>query len=275
MDWNSPLWLRFMTEVAGQAHLTVFTGVKYSLPAQLLQEEALRSRNTNLTLLEDLHNNPPRLNHTAKSYPLDLGMPPGVTGCLQMLMCSPSEYITDELWTRLHKLYVSCDSDGSRVRLARWAGAVTVAPRGLRRERGGVQVGTRCWETGGFTAMHVRQAQLFKRLHCCDQATSDDVIDNFSYMPPVTLKRVVDTGRNHDWEAYDAAATPLFKRAPLAEHPYLDHCDGLGTCRADNMHVLHLGWQVQTSLSHLSHLSPLSPLCPTQLNKAFTQSVQY
>lgn len=57
-----------------------------------------------------------RMNHTATSHPLELGMPPGVAGCLQMLMAHPSEYVIDELWTRLHKLYVSCDTGGSRVR---------------------------------------------------------------------------------------------------------------------------------------------------------------
>jgi hypothetical protein len=60
----------------------------------------------------------------------------------------------------------------------------------LRQTEGGAQVGTRCWETGGFTAMHVRQAQLFKRLHCCDDFSSDDIIDNFSYMPPHSLRKV-------------------------------------------------------------------------------------
>ena len=158
------------------------------------------------------------MNHTAKSYPLELGMPPGVVGCLQMLMAHPSDYIIDELWTRLHKLYVSCDYDGTRVRprlrggrlapdirtgaghaardanLGDGAGGVwglrASARRVLRPAEGGAQVGTRCWETGGFTAMHVRQAQLFKRLHCCDHALSDDIIDDFSYMPPLNLKKV-------------------------------------------------------------------------------------
>lgn len=47
------------------------------------------------------------------------------------------------------------------------------------------------------------------------------------------------------WEAYDAVATSLLKRKPMSEHPYLDHCDGLGTCPTENMHVFYLGWQVQ------------------------------
>jgi hypothetical protein len=59
------------------------------------------------------------------------------------------------------------------------------------------------------------------------------------------LWQVVDNGNNKYWEAYDAVVTSLFKRGPMSEHPYLDHCDGLGTCPADNMHVFYLGWQVQ------------------------------
>jgi hypothetical protein len=35
VDWNDPLWLRFMEQVTSSAHLTIFTGVRYSLPAQV------------------------------------------------------------------------------------------------------------------------------------------------------------------------------------------------------------------------------------------------
>jgi hypothetical protein len=99
------------------------------------------------------------MNHTATSYPLELGMPPGVAGCLQMLVAHPSEYIIDELWTRLHKLYVSCDSGGSRVRLCLGSGRLAPAIRtagntardslrtGRRRGGGG------CGECGGRPAV--------------------------------------------------------------------------------------------------------------------------
>ena len=35
VDWNDPLWLRFMEQVTSSRQLTIFTGVRYSLPAQV------------------------------------------------------------------------------------------------------------------------------------------------------------------------------------------------------------------------------------------------